>query len=468
MKKTLRKMIALFCAIAMMFTCVACGSGNSVNTGKEGKTATATPTKAESTPTETPATPTETPATPTPTEKQATPTPEQGKNPSGSRELTAGSSGQPAETKVMDEVMRKAYETFAYQMFRTTTSGETRMISPFSIYTALAMLANGADGNTLAQIDKLLGLTDTERNAYLAAWIAALTSKQTEAVKFTNADSLWIRKDREQYVPTTFLNTCAQYYKAAVFSALMNDETVQDVNNWVDQNTMGMIKELVKELSPDNVMILLNAIALDAKWASPFAEARIVEDYDFTKADGTKQKVEMMFDDMTYGYLENESATGFIKSYEGGAFSYVALLPKEGVSIEALIDSLQPGVLRNLCLNAESGDITIGLPKYKTEYEVILTDALMSLGMTDAFDDDLADLSRLFEGIHTNVSKVVHKTFISVDDKGTKAAAVTGIFVDEATCVMPGTPYRVILDRPFVYVIVDSEGLPIFMGTYEG
>lgn len=450
-------MIALFCAIAAMTACIGCGTRETVTTGKE---KTVTPTKAQATPTEKQATPTETPATPTPDPGKT--------DPSSTKELTAGSSGKPAETKEMDETMRKAYETFAYQMFKSTAKNGTCMISPFSIYTAIAMLANGADGNTLAQIDKLLGLKDDERNAYLAAWIADLTGKQSEAVKFTNADSIWIRSDAEKYVPTVFLKTCAQYYKAAVFSAAMGDETVQDVNNWVSQNTMGMIKELVKELSPDTVMILLNAIALDAKWASPFVEALIQENYDFTKADGTKTKVDMMFDDMTYGYLENEYATGFIKAYEGGEFSYMALLPKEGVSIDALIDSLQPGVLRNLYTHAESGDITIGLPKYTSDYQVQLKEVLKSLGMTDAFDQNQANLSRLFDGLPTFVSKVIHKTYISVDDKGTKAAAVTGIFVDEATAVMPGDPYRVILDRPFVYVIVDSEGLPIFMGTYEG
>ena len=463
--RTIRKMIALLCAVIMVFCCAACGSATDPSQRKE-KPGTADPTKA---PTEKPADPTEAPEDPTatPTTPPADPTgaPVSG----GSTELTGGSSGSPAETKEPDDVMREAYETFAYRMLKAIPGGETRMISPFSIYTALAMLDNGAEANTLAQIDSLLGLTETERNAYMAAWIRRLTESQEGAV-FTNADSIWVKSALEKAVPKAFLDTCAQYYKAAVFSAAMDAGTVNDVNGWVKKNTMGMIDKIVDELSPATAMILINAIALDAKWWDPFLTDAIRTDYTFTKEDGTTAKVDMMFGEADYGYLENELCSGFTKSYKGGEFKYVALLPKEGVTIAQLVDSLQPGVVKSLWENEKRGEVHIGLPKYEEEYSLLLNDVLKELGMTEAFDEYTAQFGRLVDPSVTSVyvSKVLHKTFISVDNEGTKAAAVTAIVMDEATAIGPENIYRVVLDRPFVYMIVDSEGMPIFLGTYEG
>ena len=449
--RTLRKMIALLCAFVMAFCCVACGSNTPSNAEPRNENRENTD-PGNATPTETPATPTETPYA------------------TKSNELTGGSSGSPAETKNMDDTMRAAYEAFAYRMFNQVPGGSTRMISPFSIYTALAMLDNGADGNTLAQMDALLGLTDAERNAYMATWIKRLTEGSAGTV-FTNADAIWIKSTLEKAVPKTFLDTCAQYYKAAVFSAAMDSSTVNDVNNWVDQHTMGMIRKILEELSPDVSMILVNAIALDAKWADPFYTESIVEDYTFTKEDGSTVKVDMMFGDADYGYLENDLLVGFTKSYKGGEFKYVALQPKDGVTIAQLVESLKPGAVKELWTNAKRGEVQIGLPKYEEEYTLTLNDALSALGMTDAFNVDKAKFDRLIDPSagKTFVSQVLHKTFISVDNEGTKAAAVTAILMEGATAVQPETNiYRVVLDRPFVYMIVDSDGLPIFLGTYEG
>lgn len=448
--RMLRKMIALFCAIVLVMSCVACGSGTDPEK-RDGKKNASEP--GNETPTETPKKPTETPGT------------------GGSNELTAGSSGSPAEMKTPDDVLHEAYETFAYRMLKAVPGGTTRMISPFSIYTALAMLDNGAEGNTLAQIDKILGLTDAERNAYMAAWIKRLTESETAGTVFTNADSIWVKSALEKAVPKAFLDTCVQYYKAAVFSAAMDAGTVNDVNQWINDHTMGMIKEAVDELSPDVSMILINAIALDAKWAHPFYTEDIREDYTFTKENGTTTKVSMMFGEGDRGYLENDLCTGFTKSYQGGEFKYVALLPKEGVTVAQLVESLQPGIVKSLWQNEKMGEVHIGLPKYEEEFSLVLNSMLGSLGMTDAFDPDLATFGRLIDPAagNTCVNSVIHKTYISVDNEGTRAAAVTVIIMENATAVGPEENiYRVVLDRPFVYMIVDADGMPIFLGTYEG
>ena len=404
--------------------------------------------------------------TPTPTEPIITPTPTE--IPlvlEKSQELSAGSSGSPAQTKKMDDTMREAYETFAYKLFAQLPAGETRMISPFSVYVALSMLADGADGDTLAQLDELLGLTAEERNAYLAEWLRKLDAiRDTGETSFTNADSLWINEDLKSNVPKDYLDICAQYFKAAVFSAPMDDSTVKDVNAWVKSKTKNMIDEIMNEMPPNVAMILMNAIALDAKWEVEFEEERIWKE-NFTKEDGATKEIDMMYGEQKCGYLENDLATGFIKPYTGGEFSYIALLPNRDVSLDQLIAWLSPENVRSLMnyVHFQSTKINIGIPKYKAEYSIEFSDVLKQLGVTDAFDDGKANLSRMIKDPSVYVGEVDHKTFISVDEKGTEAAAVTEVVIQWKSM----TP-TVILDHPFVYMIVDSDGLPIFIGTYEG
>ena len=416
-------------------------------------------------------TPGETNNTPAPTEANNTPTPTVANNTptdiplelDKSQELTASSSGAAPETKKMDDTMRTAYETFAYKLFAQLPEGESRkMISPFSIYVALSMLADGADGDTLAQLDELLGLTAEERNAYLAGWLQDLEDNTS----FTNADSVWINEKLRSNVPKDFLDICAQYYKSAVFSTPMDDSTVEDVNAWVKAKTRNMIDKLIDKISPLTATILMNAISFDAKWEEEFDEEK-TRKYDFMKEDDSIEAVDMMFGDQTGGYLENALAYGFIKQYKGGEFSYIALLPKRWneVSLDQLLASLSPESVRSLVDNQYDREMRIGIPKYEAEYSIELSDVLQQLGVTDAFDEGKANLSRMIKNFDHNVfvDKVNHKTFISMDEKGTKAAAVTEVEVKWLS-----GPEWVVLDHPFVYIIVDSNGLPIFLGTFEG
>ena len=220
--RNLRRGIALLCVLSMIAACVACGEAPDRRKGDPGASATATPTGEPSEPSD----------------------PSKGKGSGGSTELTGGTSGGAVTTNPMDETMKRTYEAFAYKLFRELQSGQTRMISPFSVYTAFGMLGNGAAGETETQMNAALGLTPEARNAYLAAWIDALVNQPAGEAKFTNADSLWIREDRCKNVSQEFLKICGDYYRAGVFSAKMDQRTVSDINNWVDVNTKGMIKKL--------------------------------------------------------------------------------------------------------------------------------------------------------------------------------------------------------------------------------
>ncbi|MBO4767759.1 MAG: serpin family protein [Lachnospiraceae bacterium] len=443
--RKIRRILALLCAAVMILSCTACG-----DSGRNGSGA-ATPAAGRS----------ET-KTPTPTAASG---PVSGEKKSGGSTQMTGTSGTTPEGKPMDANMKKAYENFSYNLFRKLEGG-TKMVSPFSLYAALGMFSNGAAGNTLAEINAMLGLTDAERNEYLTAWINSLTAEVEDGAKFTNADSVWIREDRAPQVPKDFLRVCADYYKSEVFAAKMNQGTVEDVNEWVNLHTKGMIKKLLDKPNPAMAMLLLNAISLEAEWVEPFNTESIHKDADFKHADGTVKKVDMMNGEADHIFLENELVTGFVKSYKGGQFRYIALLPKEGVSMETLVNSLGAGSLDALMETKKSGKVYVSIPRYEEEYTVQLADILKTLGMKDAFDANAADLSRLCSS-PTVVDSVLQKTFISVDNKGTRAAAVTAIAVADAAFSEPEPVYTVRLDRPFLYMITDGNNLPIFLGTYE-
>ena len=450
MRNQMRKMTALFLAALMIFACTACGNDKPAEPKPGQNSSVNTPTTASGEGSET------TPA-------------ESGQAMSMGTKALTGSSGTAPSVKAMDETMRKAYATFAYRLFDSCIKGQNGatkncLISPFSVYTALAMVACGANGNTAAQMNDVLGLDEATRNAYMAAWISALTGQ--DDVAFTCADSVWVNNSFREVVPEEFLRSCADYFRAEVYAADMDDKTVDDINAWTDKNTKEMIKKILEygDLSPSIAAVLANAITLDAKWEIPFRQETINENAVFTHGDGTEEKVAMMYGEADRCYLENDFFTGCAKSYQGRNYRYVALLPKDGVSIEEAIASLTPESVDSLFAGTVACTVNFRIPKYTTEFKTELQDILKDLGMSDAFTFGKADFTRMIRTGETRIDRVIHKTFLSLDNEGTKSAAVTLVTMRNLSV---GNTRTVTLDRPFVYMIVDGNNLPLFIGTYR-
>ena len=220
------------------------------------------------------------------------------------------------------------------------------------------------------------------------------------------------------------------------------------------------------EIDDDLMLILLNAVMFDAEWQSVYYTNN-VRDGEFTDISGTVQNVDFMHS--TEGrYLDDGMVTGFIKPYSGGAYSFAALLPNEGVSIEDYIGSLTGGGFLETIGSAQRATVIASMPKFEYEYEIKMNDALIALGIPDAFNDIKADFTKMGTSKDGNlfISLVLHKTFISVDELGTKAGAVTMVAAVPASAPNPEEQKVVRLDRPFVYAIIDNAtNLPIFIGT---
>ena len=354
---------------------------------------------------------------------------------------------------------------FAIRLFKASNeNGKNTLISPLSVLCALAMTANGAEEETLAQMEEVLGMTTDELNLYLYSYMKNLP--QGDKYKLSLANSIWFTEDERFTVNQDFLQTNADYYGADIYKAPFDKQTLKDINNWVKQNTDGMIPEILDQIPPEAIMYLVNALAFEAEWSEIY-EKHQVKDGEFTKEDGTKQDVKFMYGSEGT-YFEDEKATGFMKRYKGGKYAFVAMLPNEGVSVSEYIASLDGESLNALLANPQYATIHTSIPKFETEYKVEMSDILKSMGMTEAFDMYNAD----FEGLGTStdgniyISRVLHKTFISVGEKGTKAGAATIVENKDGAAAEPTEPKEVYLDRPFVYMLVDCENnIPFFIGT---
>ena len=363
-----------------------------------------------------------------------------------------------------DEAFLSAQMDFAASLFHLVAEedGENVLISPLSVMIALAMTANGAEEETLLQMEKALGGIPVEAlNEYLSHYLENLPSGEDDKLHVANA--IWTKKDALS-VKKSFLEKNDVYYDAAVYERPFDDDTVREVNEWVREHTDGMIDRLIDEIEPDLLMILANAVCFDAAWETPYAESD-VQDRDFANADGSTVTVDMMYSRETR-YLSDKNTTGFIKDYVDGNYQFVALLPDEGVDIEDYISALTAKKIENLLSSEKTDVVRAGLPKFEYDFDISLSEILMAMGMEDAFLPSQANFNGISE-TPVFIGNVIHKTFISVKEDRTKAAAVTGVLTyGTSVQTKPIKPKEVILDRPFVYMIVDGETkLPIFIGA---
>lgn len=361
-----------------------------------------------------------------------------------------------------------AVTDFGIRLFRQSMEEEDGniLISPLSVLTALAMTANGAKGETLAQMEQVFGMTVQELTAYLCVYREALP--EAEKYKLSMANSIWFTEDERFTVEQGFLQTNEEYFNAGLYQAPFDDSTVREINRWVKENTDGMIDEILDEIPQDAVMYLINALAFDAEWRNTY-EKGDVRNGDFTMEDGTVQKVEMMHSS-EHLFLEDDGAEGFLKYYSDRKYAFAALLPAEGATVSEYVSGLTGERLREILTNPVDVKVMAAIPKFKNECAISMKDILCRMGMTEAFSSSRADLTGI--GVSENgnlyISRVLHKTFIEVNELGTKAGAVTAVEIkNECAAVEDPEPVKTVyLDRPFVYMIIDCENcLPVFIGT---
>lgn len=368
------------------------------------------------------------------------------------------------QTEYTDETRRLITE-FGVNVFKNSYEDENLLLSPVSILFALGMTTNGADGNTLAQMEDVFGLTIQEMNEILYKYAQGLP--QGEFYKTKIANSIWFKESDSLNINKEFLQTNANYYEAQLYESVFDQSVVKSINQWVNDNTDGMIREILDEMPTSAVMFLINALVFDAQWSSIY-EKHQVRDGIFTKEDGTEIDSEFMYS-AEYNYLEDELFTGVMKYYKERKYAFVGLLPKNNSFIEEAIHNLTADQITNLLDNVSHIEVRTAIPKFETETSAQLNQILSDLGMSDVFDPQRANLSKIGSSGNGNlfIDQVLHKTFISVHEKGTKAGAVTMVSVNESA--MGVSEYKTVyLNRPFIYMIIDCEtNSPLFIGVMK-
>ena len=365
----------------------------------------------------------------------------------------------PAE---MDMNAAAGLSDFAVELLRQVDQVESTLLSPVSAAYALAMTANGAAGETLEQMESVLGAPLEALNPCLAAYAGSLADGKDSRCSLAN--SVWLRDDADRLtVEQGFLDAAASYYDASVFKAPFDGSTLRDINAWVSDRTDGLIPSIVNEIPESAVVYLVNALAFEGEWEKIYREDQ-VHDGIFTTEDGWEQPAELMYSAES-AYLEDDLAAGFVKYYKGRHYAFAALLPNEGVSLDAYLASLTGERLRDLLAHPQDTLVQTAIPKFTAETTAGLNEALAAMGMEDAFVPGLADFSAM--GTSPDgplyISRVLHKTHLTLDERGTRAGAATAV---EMGAGSDERPLSVYLTRPFLYVLMDCEaGLPLFLGT---
>lgn len=350
---------------------------------------------------------------------------------------------------------------FSVNLLKNSVSKEKNtMISPMSAYIALGMTANGADGNTRSQFEKVLCKdTDIENlnKYYYTFW------RKGSDRDVNTACSLWYNKNYAGSIKKEFLQKNVDYYNAGTYSMdFSKEKAAKDINKWVSSSTNGKIKEMVKETDDSDVMMIINTLYFNKKWQNPYEKGNVTSGR-FANNDGTTAKADFMHS-IENEYVHDDLCEGFIKNYEGNKMSFVAMLPKKEMSMDDFLSSLTGERFLKYMNSREKIDVTSSIPQGKYDYSVMLNEPLRKMGLTDAFDSGKADFGRMSDK-SLYISKVLQKTHIDIGLSGTEAAAATEVEMKE-TCVAMQNPKTITLDRPFVFAIVNNEtGLPYFMGT---
>ncbi len=364
---------------------------------------------------------------------------------------------------------------FADKLNAQMPTDKNYMFSPLSIKMALALAANGASGETQAEIVKALGITSLEDfNVFSKDLIARYS--QTEILSLDIANSIWMNQDKtSQKFSNTFKKTATEFFDAEV-KTVSNASAVREINSWVSDKTKGKIPTIIQS-ADDFWAMLVNAIYFKGAWQDEFHEGATKPDQ-FHNVDGTKITVDFMNKTKWFPYAKTESVQILELPYKNrvdnmskdGEYlgtdqyddldvSMYLIMPEGELNVEqALSTAIEANAL-------QSTYIRMSMPKFKIEYSTSLNEMLMNMGITTAFDSSSAEFERMFDKGRMWFTNTIHKTYISVDEKGTEAAAVTAIGM--AGSALPPEPIELKFNKPFYFAIRDNtSGETLFMGRY--
>ena len=371
---------------------------------------------------------------------------------------------QPQTRAVLEQT-----NAFAFDFFKAVSQQRPTnlFLSPYSVSGVLGMLYNGAAGETKEEIANVLGMSDftpTQVNEYYQELTKALL-KVDPKTTLSLANAIWANQGIT--LKNAFITLNQNYYDAKVGTLdFSQSSALKTINDWCKEKSKGTIPKILDQIDPLTVVVLANAIYFKSFWKDKFEKSKTVEK-PFHSFDGALSTVPRMHHDpLTLLYAQMDVCGMVTLPYSNGAFAMNLILPDEGVDLDAFINDLDGAVWNTMIAHREQAIVTLSMPRFKIESELDkLKDILAALGMPRAFSP-CADFSAMLD-IPAYVSKVIQKSYISVDEAGTEAAAVTVAEMRKGSLGPLPNPKAVtmVLDRPFLFVITEqSTGAILFMG----
>ena len=360
--------------------------------------------------------------------------------------------------------------SFALDFFKAVSlqCSTTLFLSPYSMSAALSMLYNGASGETKKEIAAVLGMSDytpEEVNRYYQELTKALLEVDP-CTTLSLANAIWANKGIG--LKPSFVTLNQNFYEAEVNTLDFSlPSSLKTINDWCSEKTKGTIPKILESIDPKSLVILANAIYFNSFWTHDFDKSKTIEKLFYNK-DGSTTLVSMMHQKpMELLYTQMEGYGMVTLPYVNKAFAMNLILPEVGEDIDTLINELDRETWQTMMHHRAEAKVTLSMPRFKIENEWRLAGILAALGMSSAFSGD-ADFSDMFEGERqASVSDVIQKSYISVDEAGTEAAAVTLVHL----VMSPGTPrptpaeVTMVFNRPFIFAITEqSTGAILFMG----
>lgn len=342
---------------------------------------------------------------------------------------------------------------------------ENVFLSPLSISMALGMVRNGAQGNTLNEMNETLGKDALDEAGINASYrsILDIHAQLDPAVAVNLANSIWYR-DNLTVLPN-FLDTNKAVFDAEIAALDFNaPEALSSINSWVDDKTNGKIEKIIDAISPQDVMYLINAIYFKGTWTYQFDENETKE-APFYGANRTTLDVPLMHLYNRVPFASNDDVSLIDLPYGDSLYSMTLVLPKTDGTLDAIIADMDENSWDNWTRNMQPAELDIFVPRFKMTYEQPLNEILKSMGMLDAFDESRADFAGINPDLQLYISKVMHKALIEVNEEGTEAAAVTSVSVGVTSVGEDPVPTVFRADKPFLFAIREHHtGAILFIG----
>lgn len=381
----------------------------------------------------------------------------------GSDKLVSRKSVKKLETVDIAE-QNEIITDFAVRLLQNTFNGEENvLLSPVSVLSGLSLIANGTEGESLAQIEDVVGMSVKEMNEYIYSYNNRLSKLSVENCEASLINSLWINKKKDVVVSDEFLYANEMYGNASIYSVPFGKNCASKMDQWISESTQDIVEDIQYDAPKDATMCFISSFVFSGVWETGFDKCGNSEFG--TVSDDTDFVATELFGREDF-YIEDNNASGFVKFFKQNKYAFAVMLPHENVDIHTYIEGMTSEKIYNLIRTPKKVEVDIYIPEISFSYELNMNHILTEMGLTDIWRGQTADFSKLGyveNGENIQMEQYVYKAAINLDSNGINTdveAEMMGMIAEYET------RYRLEIERPFVVFLIDYENnVPLLVGV---